>query len=162
MAKIYMDPRIKKKWGIKPIQRTNAKWSLVSVKLLDPENTAYFIRVAVQDASGAPMLHVLACCSYDGNDGNPCSETEPYEGIKKGKREFDFGASIINPKKGKYGVKYCYVEDRSKSDEVTGLGLVEDTPYNIEVTFKLNPNPPKKQTPSRQPNNAKLKSLTKK
>jgi hypothetical protein len=88
--------------------------------------------------------------------------TEPYDGPKKGTREFDFGASIIDPENGTYGVKYCYVEDRSKSDEVTGLGLVVKEPHNFLVTFKLNSKPPVKKTLSARSNKAKPKRPTKK
>ena len=164
------------KWRVKPVLKRRATWKLVSPpQLLDEVEMgqASVIRIAVLDASGNLKPGVKVYCDWE---GRPPSESVPWEiteadGPKKGKREFPMGQSTIDPEKQKYGVYFCWVEDRSKSDEVRGLGLVYNKPTSFEIKFKLNPMNPKSvmsllpvktRTPKRHVKKPKPKRLLKK
>jgi hypothetical protein len=138
------------KWRIKLVAKPYPKWELIKLERLDSAKmgNANVLRVAVIDEHHQPKPNVYCCEDWPQLDRklSPITRvTESFPGEKVGECEFDIGDSFIVPDKDIWGVKTIWVEkDRSKSDELQGLGLVNMEPTFFRLVFKWTdkPTPP--------------------
>lgn len=107
-----------------------------------------------ETANDIPRPGVQCAMEYEGSFGRVFLPTEP-AGSKFGKREIIITCPL-DLKSGIYGAHFAYIEDRSQSDEVKGMGRAvpegksepEDTSY--ELTFKQTSVPPPKKAWSKR------------
>lgn len=134
------------------------KWKLISAKTLDPAKmgNADRIRVAVLDENDQPKPNVTVGEDYPqlSPKERPIKQvTESSSKDKYGETEFDIGDSKIIPP-NTWGNKVIWVgEDRSKSDELEGLGLInnEHTCYRLVFKwFDKDPAPPAPKPPAKK------------
>ena len=138
---MQFDPRLTD-LGISAKQTANATWDLTIAQYQDETQAGgnHIILFTVLDSAGKPLSGVTCVVDY------PQDPTDPHQPIKtptdaSGQANFPMYANLdITLKNGPY---FAYIEDQSKSDVVSGMGLPEHHHVNYLLTFvKTSGNPP--------------------
>ena len=138
---MQFDPRLTN-LGVAAKQTANATWDLTIALYQDEAAAAgqHHIYFTVVDSAGKPMPGVTCVADY------PQDPADPHQPVKmqtdaNGQANYPMYANLdITLKNGPY---FAYIEDQSKSDIVTGMGLPEHHHVNFQLTFaKAGATPP--------------------
>ena len=147
------DPRLTN-LGISVKATQNATWSLTSAQYQDETQAGgnHHIYFTVLDAAGNPLPGTTCVVDY------PQDPSDPHPPFKaqtdtNGQANYPMYANLdITLKNGPY---FAYVEDPSKSDVISGMGLPEHRHVNYVLIFKASggttPPPPPPPTPRPYP-----------
>lgn len=142
---MQFDPRLTD-LGIKTTETVNATWDLTIAQYQDETQAGgnHIILFTVLDSTGKPLSGVSCVVDY------PQDPSDPHQPIKtptdaNGQANFPMYANLdIALKNGPY---FAYIEDQSKSDVISGMGLPEHRHVNYLLTFvKTSGTPPPQQT----------------
>ena len=130
---MQIDPRLND-LGVAAKQTANATWDLTILGYQDDTQSGgnHHIYFTVLDNVGKPLHGVTCVVDY------PQDPSDPHQPAKmqtdaNGQANYPMFANLdIHLKNGPY---FAYVEDLSKSDEVTGMGLPEKHHVNYLLTF---------------------------
>jgi hypothetical protein len=120
--------------GIQVKENPGAKWKVVSCKYQDDKESGgnHHIYFTVLDASGKPAAGITCIVDWVGREPGdsptrvPSKENEP--------ANFPMFANLNTTLKN--GPYFAFIEDQSKSDVVTGMGLPEKHHVNYLLTFQ--------------------------
>ncbi len=129
-------------FGIKSVSTPNAKWSLLSAVFQDETEAQgnHIVLFNIKDAQGNPCEGIPCFVDWVGRD--PTDMPTKAVTDKTGTANVPIYANLdITKKNGPY---FAYVEDKTKSDLVTGMGLPEHHHVNYVLTFgpAAEPTPP--------------------
>jgi hypothetical protein len=138
------DPRLTN-LGISAKSTPGAKWILTSAQYQDETQAGgnHHIYFTVLDAAGKPLAGAACVVDYAQDPSDP---HQPFKTLTdaNGQSNYPMYANLdITLKNGPY---FAYVEDSSKSDVISGMGLPEHRHVNYVLTFKasnsITPPPP--------------------
>jgi hypothetical protein len=136
-----LDPRLNN-LGISVKANPSAMWGLTSAQYQDETQAGgnHNVYFTVLDAAGNPLAGKVCIVDYpqDPSDPHPVFKTQT---DANGQCDYPMYANLdITLKNGPY---FAYVEDPSKSDVVSGMGLPEHRHVNYVLTFNaLGGSPP--------------------
>jgi hypothetical protein len=122
--------------GVGAIKTSNATWGLSCAEYQDENESGgnHNIYFTIQESSGQPLAGVTCVVDWEGRNPNEDLATKVMTDTQ-GRSNVPIYANLdISLLNGPY---FAYVEDQSKSDIVTGMGLPESRHVNFLLTFVL-------------------------
>ena len=135
------DPRLTN-LGIGVKANPSATWSLTTAQYQDETQAGgnHHIYFTILDPTGQPLAGTVCVVDYAQDPSDP---HQPFKALTdaNGQVNYPMYANLdITLKNGPY---YAYVEDPSKSDVISGMGLPEHRHVNYVLAFKASePSPP--------------------